>query len=241
MVCACAALGVAFAGRAAADDVSGKWKVTSKSPRGERVYDMTLAQSGEKVTVTSKDREGNDVKSEGPRRRGDHLTTKRQNAGRDGDRSLRQDRRQEMAWCAGVRPIKSESGQIDSQRGHAKALRGAAFWLAARQGARRPVRVALWFDGPPSRPTAAPASGALCCWSAGSSWAGGLARDLRSPPPPRLCSRGGCHPAVERAAGWRTARNAHRRGRGSVARSRASAPDYRSETRLMTSAGDPPL
>ena len=47
MVCACAALGVAFAGRAAADDVSGKWKVTAKSPRGERVYDITLAQSGE--------------------------------------------------------------------------------------------------------------------------------------------------------------------------------------------------
>jgi len=65
MVCACAALGVAFAGRAAADDVSGKWKVTSKSPRGERVYDITLAQSGEKLTVTSKDRDGNDVKSEG--------------------------------------------------------------------------------------------------------------------------------------------------------------------------------
>ena len=54
MVCACAALGVAFAGRAAADDVSGKWKVTSKSPRGERVYDITLAQSGEKVTVPSR-------------------------------------------------------------------------------------------------------------------------------------------------------------------------------------------
>jgi hypothetical protein len=29
------------------------------------VYDITLAQSGEKVTVTSKDRDGNDVKSEG--------------------------------------------------------------------------------------------------------------------------------------------------------------------------------
>ena len=65
IVCACAALAVAFAGRAAADDASGKWKVTSKSPRGERVYDMTLAQSGEKLTVTSKDRDGNDVKSEG--------------------------------------------------------------------------------------------------------------------------------------------------------------------------------
>jgi hypothetical protein len=65
IVCACAALAAAFAGRAGADDVSGKWKVTSKSARGERVYDLTLAQAGEKLTVTSKDREGNDVKSEG--------------------------------------------------------------------------------------------------------------------------------------------------------------------------------
>ena len=46
-------------------DVSGKWKVTSKSQRGERTFDATLAQSGEKLTVTTKDREGNDVKSEG--------------------------------------------------------------------------------------------------------------------------------------------------------------------------------
>ena len=65
IVCACAALAVAFARPVAADDVSGKWKVTSKNPRGERVYDMTLAQSGEKLTVTSKDREGKDVTSEG--------------------------------------------------------------------------------------------------------------------------------------------------------------------------------
>ena len=49
MVCACAALGVAFAGRAAADDVSGKWKMTSKSPRGERVSEIALAQAGEKL------------------------------------------------------------------------------------------------------------------------------------------------------------------------------------------------
>jgi hypothetical protein len=39
--------------------------VTAKSPRGERVYDVTLQQTGEKLVVTSKDREGNDVKSEG--------------------------------------------------------------------------------------------------------------------------------------------------------------------------------
>lgn len=50
---------------AADADVSGKWKITSKSQRGERTFDATLAQSGEKLTVKSKDREGNDVTSEG--------------------------------------------------------------------------------------------------------------------------------------------------------------------------------
>jgi hypothetical protein len=51
---------------AAADaGVSGKWKVTSKSPRGERVWDATLVQTGEKLVVTSTNREGNEVKSEG--------------------------------------------------------------------------------------------------------------------------------------------------------------------------------
>ena len=49
----------------AAEGVSGKWKMTSKSPRGERVSEMTLEQTGEKLVVASKDREGNDVKSEG--------------------------------------------------------------------------------------------------------------------------------------------------------------------------------
>jgi hypothetical protein len=49
----------------AAEGVSGKWKMTSKSPRGERVSEITLEQTGEKLVVTSKDREGNDVKSEG--------------------------------------------------------------------------------------------------------------------------------------------------------------------------------
>jgi hypothetical protein len=49
----------------AGEGVSGRWKVTAKTPRGERVYDATLEQTGEKLVVTSKDREGNDVKSEG--------------------------------------------------------------------------------------------------------------------------------------------------------------------------------
>jgi len=76
---ACAALAVAFARPAAAGDVSGKWKLTSKSPRGERVSEITLAQTGDKLTVTSKDREGNDVKSEGSVKGADITwTTKRQ-------------------------------------------------------------------------------------------------------------------------------------------------------------------
>ncbi len=50
---------------AADTDVSGKWKITSKSQRGERTFDATLAQAGEKLTVQTKDREGKDVTSEG--------------------------------------------------------------------------------------------------------------------------------------------------------------------------------
>ncbi len=49
----------------AAEGVSGKWKVTAKSPRGERTYDVTMEQTGDKVVVTQKDRQGNDLKSEG--------------------------------------------------------------------------------------------------------------------------------------------------------------------------------
>jgi hypothetical protein len=49
----------------AAEGVSGKWKMTTKSARGERTYDVTMEQTGDKLVVTSKDREGNDVKSEG--------------------------------------------------------------------------------------------------------------------------------------------------------------------------------
>jgi hypothetical protein len=49
----------------AAEGVGGKWKMTSKSPRGERVSEITMEQTGEKLVVNSKDRDGNDVKSEG--------------------------------------------------------------------------------------------------------------------------------------------------------------------------------
>jgi hypothetical protein len=75
----CAALAVSIAHPAAAGDVSGKWKMTSKSPRGERVSEIVLAQDGEKLNVTSKDRDGNDVKSEGTVKGGEITwTTKRQ-------------------------------------------------------------------------------------------------------------------------------------------------------------------
>jgi len=46
-------------------NVSGVWKITSQTPRGERVSEITFVQEGQKLTVTSKDREGNDIKSEG--------------------------------------------------------------------------------------------------------------------------------------------------------------------------------
>ena len=64
LFCALVLMGI-LAMAAWAADVSGKWKMTSKSPRGERVSEIVLAQDGEKLTVTSKDRDGNDVKSEG--------------------------------------------------------------------------------------------------------------------------------------------------------------------------------
>jgi hypothetical protein len=50
---------------AADTGVSGKWKLTSQTPRGERTSEITLVQSGEKLTVTQKDREGKDVTSQG--------------------------------------------------------------------------------------------------------------------------------------------------------------------------------
>ena len=64
LVCLTVALAVALPAFAA-EGVSGKWKMTSKSARGERVSEITLEQTGEKLVVTSKDRDGNDVKSEG--------------------------------------------------------------------------------------------------------------------------------------------------------------------------------
>ena len=64
LVCLTFVLAVALPA-VAAEGVSGKWKMTSKSPRGERVSEITLEQTGEKLVVNSTDREGNPVKSEG--------------------------------------------------------------------------------------------------------------------------------------------------------------------------------
>jgi len=58
-------LGLALPLRAADVDVTGKWKVTSKTARGEHTSEMSFVQEGEKLTVTSKDRQGNDVTSLG--------------------------------------------------------------------------------------------------------------------------------------------------------------------------------
>ena len=64
LVCLTVALALALPA-VAGEGVSGKWKMTSKSARGERVADIAMEQTGDKLVVTSKDREGNDVKSEG--------------------------------------------------------------------------------------------------------------------------------------------------------------------------------
>ena len=46
-------------------NVTGAWRMTSQTPRGERTSDINLVQEGTKLTVTSKDRDGNEIKSEG--------------------------------------------------------------------------------------------------------------------------------------------------------------------------------
>ena len=78
LVCTAVALALVLPA-VAAEGVSGKWKVTAKTPRGERTYDVTMEQTGDKLVVTSKNREGQDVKSEGTVKGADITwTTKRQ-------------------------------------------------------------------------------------------------------------------------------------------------------------------
>jgi hypothetical protein len=59
------AVGLAARSSAADVNVSGKWNVTTNTPRGERTAEMTFQQEGEKLTVTSKNRRGEEVKSSG--------------------------------------------------------------------------------------------------------------------------------------------------------------------------------
>jgi hypothetical protein len=64
-VLSCLLLAAAALSFAADAVVSGTWKMTTKSQRGERSFDAVMTQDGEKLTVKTKDREGNDVTSEG--------------------------------------------------------------------------------------------------------------------------------------------------------------------------------
>lgn len=50
---------------AAGADVSGSWDMTTQSPRGERTSTITIAQDGEKITVTMPGRQGGEMTGEG--------------------------------------------------------------------------------------------------------------------------------------------------------------------------------
>jgi hypothetical protein len=80
VVCALAFMcGLAHVAFADDVNVTGTWKVTSQTPRGERVREVAFVQDGEKLTVTSKDREGAEVRSEGTLKGADITwTSKRQ-------------------------------------------------------------------------------------------------------------------------------------------------------------------
>jgi hypothetical protein len=65
MTIACITLILMPALLTAAVDVTGLWKMTSQSPRGERTSDITFKQEGEKLTVTSKNMRGEDMTATG--------------------------------------------------------------------------------------------------------------------------------------------------------------------------------
>lgn len=48
-----------------AADISGTWEVTSQSPRGERVSEMTIEQDGDTIKVTMEGFRGNEMVGEG--------------------------------------------------------------------------------------------------------------------------------------------------------------------------------
>ncbi len=46
-------------------NVTGKWVMTMTTPRGERVTNVEFIQKGEELTVITKNRDGEEIKSEG--------------------------------------------------------------------------------------------------------------------------------------------------------------------------------
>lgn len=46
-------------------NVTGDWELTVKSPRGEMSQDVKFVQEGENLTVTMKDRQGNEITGKG--------------------------------------------------------------------------------------------------------------------------------------------------------------------------------
>ena len=46
-------------------DVTGKWNLTTTTPRGDRTQEAEFVQEGEELTVISEDRDGNWVESKG--------------------------------------------------------------------------------------------------------------------------------------------------------------------------------
>jgi hypothetical protein len=51
---------LSFTASAYMADVSGTWEMTTQSPRGERTSEITIAQDGDKITVTMPGRRGRD-------------------------------------------------------------------------------------------------------------------------------------------------------------------------------------
>lgn len=62
-------LGILFIGALSllvmAADISGTWEMTSQSPRGERVSEMTIEQDGDTIKVTMEGFRGNEMVGEG--------------------------------------------------------------------------------------------------------------------------------------------------------------------------------
>jgi len=46
-------------------DVTGEWELTITTPRGEMTSDIRFVQEGENLTVTTKDRQGNEITGQG--------------------------------------------------------------------------------------------------------------------------------------------------------------------------------